>query len=432
MTDEISIQVGLEMHQLIGDLYPICRSITGNGIRETLRLLEKHIPMEIHEIPSGTKVFDWNVPKEWNIQDAYIKNINGKRVVDFKQSNLHVVSYSQPIHEKMTLEKLRPHLHSLPDNPDWIPYRTSYYKENWGFCLSHHQLMELKDQEYEVCIESSLENGHLTYGECFIKGKTEHEILISCHICHPSLCNDNLSGMALSTFLAKTLRGKSLRYSYRFLFIPGTIGPITWLALNESHVSKIKSGMVVTGVGDPGAVTYKKSRQGNAEIDHAFRYILKASGKAHTIIDFFPYGYDERQYCSPGFNLPVGCFMRTPHGEYSQYHTSGDNLTFVQPEFLQESFTCCLDALTLLEKNKTFLSQNPNCEPQLGKRGLYRAIGGQSEGAKKEMAILWVLNLSDGQHSVLEMAERSGMPFNVMSEAAETLAQHGLVKEVVC
>jgi aminopeptidase-like protein len=292
--------------------------------------------------------------------------------------------------------------------------------------------MELKDQEYEVCIESSLENGHLTYGECFIKGKTEHEVLISCHICHPSLCNDNLSGMALSTFLAKTLRQKSLRYSYRFLFIPGTIGSITWLALNESHVSKIKSGMVVTGVGDPGAVTYKKSRQGNAEIDHAFRYILKASGKAHTIIDFFPYGYDERQFCSPGFNLPVGCFMRTPHGEYSQYHTSGDNLTFVQPEFLQESYTCCLDALTLLEKNKTFLSQNPHCEPQLGKRGLYRAIGGQSEGAKKEMAILWVLNLSDGQHSVLEMAERSGMPFNVMSEAAETLAQHGLVKEVVC
>ena len=233
----------------------------------------------------------------------------------------------------------------------------------------------------------------------FLRGETTQEILISCHICHPSLCNDNLSGIALSTFLAKALSAKSLRYSYRFLFIPGTIGSITWLALHENQVSNIKSGMVVTGVGDPGAVTYKKSRQGNAGIDQAFSHILRTSGKEHSIIDFFPYGYDERQYCSPGFNLPVGCFMRTPHGEYSEYHTSGDNLTFVQPEFLEESFTCCLGALTLLERNKTFLSQNPKCEPHLGKRGLYRAIGGESEGAKREMAMLWVLNLSDGDHS---------------------------------
>jgi aminopeptidase-like protein len=432
MTDELSIKVGQEMHRFITDLFPICRSITGNGVRDTLHLIGKHIPIEIHEIPSGTKVFDWVVPNEWNIRDAYIMNIKGERVVDFKKSNLHVVSYSLPIHTKMTLEELKPHLYTFPDRPDWIPYRTSYYKESWGFCLTHQQFKELKDEEYEVCIDSTLEEGHLTYGECYLRGETTQEILISCHVCHPSLCNDNLSGIALSTFLAKALRLKSLRYSYRFLFIPGTIGSITWLALHEDQISNIKSGMVVTGVGDPGAVTYKKSRQGNAGIDRAFSHILRTSGKKHSIIDFFPYGYDERQYCSPGFNLPVGCFMRTPHGEYSEYHTSGDDLTFVQPEFLEESFTCCIGALTLLERNKTFLSQNLKCEPQLGKRGLYRAIGGESEGAKREMAMLWVLNLSDGHHSLLEIAERSSISFDVVYEASEVLGHHGLLQELTC
>lgn len=431
MSDKTVIQMGEEMHRLIADLYPICRSITGDGVRETLHLIGKHIPVEIHEVPSGTKVFDWIVPKEWNIHDAYIKNARGERVVDFQKSNLHVVSYSQPVHATMTLEELTPHLHSLPGDPERIPYRTSYYKESWGFCVSHQQLMGLTDKEYEVRIDSTITEGNLTYGECYIKGELEQEILISCHVCHPSLCNDNLSGIALATFLAKALSSTALRYSYRFLFIPGTIGSITWLALHQEQVSKIKAGIVVTGVGDSGPVTYKKSRQGNAEIDRAFNHILKTSGQAHTIIDFFPYGYDERQYCSPGFNLPVGCFMRTPHGEYSEYHNSGDNLTFVQPEFLDASLTCCSEVLTLLERNRTYLSQNLQCEPQLGKRGLYRAIGGESEGAKREMAMLWVLNLSDGHYSVLEIAERSNMPFRIISEAAEILADHGLLKEIV-
>jgi aminopeptidase-like protein len=384
----------------------------------------------MHEIPSGTEVFDWTVPQEWNIQDAYIKNKKGERIVDFTQSNLHVVSYSQPIHTTMTLEELKPHLYSLPEHPDWIPYRTSYYKESWGFCLTHRQLMALKDEEYEVCIHSTLESGHLTYGEYVIKGETEEEILISCHTCHPSLCNDNLSGIAVTTFLAKTLSGRSLRYSYRFLFIPGTIGSIAWLALHENQVSTITNGMVVTGVGDPGALTYKKSRQGKAGIDRAFTHILKTSGLEHAIIDFFPYGYDERQYCSPGFNLPVGCFMRTPHGEYPEYHTSGDNLTFVQPQPLEESLICCVRVVNLLERNATFLSQNPKCEPRLGKRGLYRAIGGESEGAKREMAMLWVLNFSDGTHSLLDIAERSGLEFEVIDKAAESLEEHGLLKKV--
>ena len=254
--------------------------------------------------------------------------------------------------------------------------------------------------------------------------------MISCHICHPSLCNDNLSGIALATFLAKTITSKTCRYSYRFLFIPGTIGSITWLALNEDQVGNIKNGLVITGVGDPGALTYKKSRQGEAGIDRAFAQILKSSGQDHSTIDFFPYGYDERQYCSPGFNLPVGCFMRTPHGKYLEYHTSADDLNFVQASYLEDSFHCCLNVLNLLEKNKTYLSQNPKCEPQLGKRGLYRAIGGESDGAKREMAMLWVLNLSDGHHSLLDVAERSRMPFDVVHDAAEALLDHGLLKEV--
>lgn len=423
--------VGEDMHRLMSELFPICRSITGEGVRATLNHLQRHIPLEVREVESGTQVFDWMVPKEWNIQDAYIKNNKGERVVDFEKSNLHVVSYSQPIHAKMTLEELKPHLHTLPDQSDWIPYRTSYYKESWGFCLTHQQLMEMRDEEYEVCIDSTFEKGHLTFGEYYLRGEMPQEILVSCHICHPSLCNDNLSGIALATFLAKALSLKTCRYSYRFLFIPGTIGSITWLALHENQVGNIKNGLVVTGVGDPGAVTYKKSRQGNAEIDRAFTHILQSSGKDHSTIDFFPYGYDERQYCSPGFNLPVGCFMRTPHGKYPEYHTSGDNLDFVQPQYLEESFTHCLKTLTLLERNKVFLNQNPHCEPQLGRRGLYRAIGGQAEGAKREMAMLWVLNLSDGHHSLLDIAERACIPFEVVHEAVEILCSHGLLKEVM-
>jgi aminopeptidase-like protein len=421
--------VGEDMHRLMSELFPICRSITGEGVRATLSHLQRHIPLEVQEVESGTQVFDWTVPKEWNIQDAYIKNNKGERIVDFNKSNLHVVSYSQPIHAKMTLNELKPHLFTLPDNPSWIPYRTSYYKESWGFCLTHQQLLELGDEEYEVCIDSTFKNGHLTFAEYYLKGEIQQEILVSCHICHPSLCNDNLSGIALATFLAKTLSLKPNRYSYRFLFVPGTIGSITWLALHENQVANIKNGLVITGVGDPGAVTYKKSRQGNSEIDRAFIHILKSSGKDHSIIDFFPYGYDERQYCSPGFNLPVGSFMRTPHGKYEEYHTSGDNLSFVQPQYLEESFHYCLQALTLLEKNNTYLSQNSKCEPQLGKRGLYKAMGGQADGAKREMAMLWALNLSDGHHSLLDIAERSCMPFEVVHEAAEVLRNHGLLKE---
>ncbi len=422
--------IGQSMYQLITKLYPICRSITGDGFRETLNIIKDYIPLEIHEVPTGTEVYDWTVPKEWNIKDAYIKNSQGEKIVEFKNSNLHVVNYSVPVRQKMSLDELKGHLYTLPDYPDWIPYRTTYYKENWGFCLTHKQFLELPAGEYEVVIDSSLEAGHLTYGEYFIAGETTEEVLISCHSCHPSLCNDNLSGISVAVFLAQELSKLSLRYSYRFLFIPGTIGSITWLCRNEAQVSNIKHGLVLTCVGDGGKFTYKRSRQAKADIDKISEYVLACSGKEYEVIDFFPYGYDERQYCSPGFNLAVGCFMKSPHGSFPQYHTSADNLEFVKPEYVYDSYAQCLSILQILENNQTYLNQNPKCEPRLGKRGLYRAVGGQAEEALDELAILWVLNLADGEHTLLDMAQRSGMAFNVIDKAAKALLKHDLLKEI--
>jgi aminopeptidase-like protein len=326
---------------------------------------------------------------------------------------------------------LREHLFTLPDHPDWIPYKTSYYQERWGFCLSHNQLGTLKDELYEAVIDSSLEDGHLTYGECYLPGKSTDEVLVSCHVCHPSLCNDNLSGIALCAFLAKQLAQGPLRYSYRFLFIPGTIGAITWLALNESTASRIRHGLVVANVGDAGIMHYKKSRRGVAEIDRAVAHVLEHSGKPYEITEFSPYGYDERQFCSPGFDLPVGSLTRTPFARYPEYHTSADDLSLVQPRYLADSFETYLDVLNLLEGNVRYLNLNPKCEPQLGRRGLYRTLGGNVASKQAELAMLWVLNLSDGQHSLLDIAERSKLAFAVIRAAARALEAAGLLQPAV-
>jgi aminopeptidase-like protein len=317
----------------------------------------------------------------------------------------------------------------MPDHPDWIPYRTSYYQENWGFCISHNQFAELKDESYDVLIDSSLTDGSLTFGEFHLKGASSDEVLISTHICHPSLCNDNLSGIALSAILGGHLSKVSLKYSYRFLFIPGTIGSITWLSLNRKSASKIKHGLVVACVGDSGNFTYKKTRIGSAEIDKIVPYALKNLAKDFNVIDFFPYGYDERQYGSPGFNLPVGCLMRTPHGEYPEYHTSADNLEFVKPENLSTSLALYLDVLNTLEENIKYMNQNPMCEPQLGRRGLYQHIGGHADSKNFQLALLWTLNLSDGGNSLLDITERSGLGFSLISEAADILIEKDLLKE---
>ncbi|HWI79333.1 MAG TPA: DUF4910 domain-containing protein [Ramlibacter sp.] len=417
------------MHELLSELYPICRSITGNGVRLTLERLRQVIPLEIHEVPTGTAVFDWTVPREWNIRDAYVKNARGERVVDFRRHNLHVVSYSVPVQTTMSLAELRPRLHTLPAQPDLIPYRTSYYTEDWGFCLAHRQLLELADGEYEVCIDSSLEPGHLTYGEFLVEGTSRQEVLISCHCCHPSLANDNLSGVVVAAFLARHLAGTSPRYSYRFLFIPGTVGAITWLSLNEERLPAIRHGLVLTCVGDRGNFTYKKSRAGDAEIDTAVQHILQHSEQGSRTVEFSPYGYDERQYCSPGINLPVGCLMRSHHGEFPQYHTSADDPGFVDAGALGESLTMLHSILHVLENNLTFLNRNPKCEPQLGRRGLYGAMGG-SNIKQQELAMLWVLNLSDGSSSLLDIAERSGLRFDAISDAAALLSRHDLLTPV--
>lgn len=422
--------LGAEMYGFVEAAYPVCRSITGDGVRWTLGQLAEGLPLEVHEVPSGTPVLDWTVPKEWNVRDAWVKGPDGRKIVDFQESNLHLLNYSVPFHGKMSLAELRPHLFSLPDKPDWIPYRTSYYREAWGFCLAHGQLEALEEGEYEVRIDSTLEDGSLTYGEAFLPGAEEREVLISCHVCHPSLCNDNLSGIAVTSALARELAKGERRYSYRFLFLPGTIGSIVWLARNEATAGRVAHGLVAANLGDSGSFHYKKSRNGGAEIDRAVLRVLGDRGEPFGVEDFVPFGYDERQYSSPGFKLPVGSLTRTPYGRYPEYHTSADDLSFVSAECLAGSLETYLEVVRVLEGNRRYRNLNPKGEPQLGRRGLYRSIGGDEAGRARELALLWVLNLSDGEHDLLDIAERAGMSFAAIEAAAGALLEVGLLAEV--
>ena len=421
---------GSELYGLVERLYPFPRSITGNGVRQTLKVLQEYIPLEITEVATGTPVFDWVVPDEWNVKEAYIANASGERIVDFKDSNLHLVHYSVPVKARMELAELKEHLFTIPDHPDWVPYRTSYHNRSWGFCMAHNQFLGLEEGEYEVCIDARLEPGSLTYGELVIPGDTDDEVLISVHICHPSLCNDNLSGIAIATLLARELAKSKSRYSYRFLFIPGTIGSITWLCRNEDRVQKIKHGLVLALLGDNGKFHYKKSRKGNAEIDRLVCRVLGEKGMEHGIIDFYPYGYDERQFCSPGFDLPVGSLTRTPHGKFPEYHTSADNLDFVKPSRLSESFELLMEIFGRLESAERFLNLKPKCEPQLGKRGLYKKVGGESDTQDYQMALFWILNLSDGQHSLDDISERSGLDEQLLRDAAHDLLKTDLLRKL--
>ena len=423
-------QAGEEIYALVERLYPLCRSITGDGLRETLRALQELIPLSLHEVPTGSPVFDWTVPKEWNVRDAYIKDPEGRKVVDFQAHNLHLVSYSVPVQRKMPLSELKKHLHSLPEHPDWIPYRTSYYNEAWGFCLAHNRLLELRDGDYEVCIDSTLSEGALTYGEALLPGESDDEILIFAHACHPSLCNDNLSGIGLAVFLARFLAPLELRYSYRFVFAPATIGSITWLSRNEAILPKIRHGLVASVLGDPGKFHYKRTYDGNAEIDRAVIRSLGDLGLPFEVRDFEPWGYDERQFNSPGLRLPVGRLTRSPNGEYAEYHTSADDLDLVRPECLGESLEAYLSVVNTLEANRTYRNLAPKGEPQLGRRGLYRKLGGQQTIALNQLAMLWVLNCSDGQQSLLDIAERADLPFRELQAVAETLEASGLLETV--
>lgn len=417
------------MYELAEKLFPICRSITGDGVRETLQIVKEVIPLEIREVPSGTVVFDWVVPPEWNIREAWIKNEAGEKVIDFKVNNLHILNYSIPYQGYLKLEDLKKHLYSLPDQPDLIPYRTSYYARNWGFCLSHRQLQSLEEGIYEVLIDSTLEAGHLTYGELLIPGMSDEEFLLSTHICHPSLANDNLSGIVLLTYLAKHLLGLSNHYSYRFLFIPGTIGSITWLASNEEFLSRIKGGLVASLTGDPDVFHFKKSRIGNSLLDRLVEYVLENGPYPYVAQDFYPYGYDERQYCSPGINLPVGNLTRSVFG-YQEYHTSADNLDFISAEELDKSFDIYRSILQHWDCNHFYLNLHPKCEPQLGKRKLYEAIGGQSDSHSQQMAMLWLLNQSDGSCSLLDIAQKSGIPLITLARVAQLLMDNQLLSRI--
>jgi aminopeptidase-like protein len=418
---------GVAMVRLIEELYPICRSITGEGLRQSLRLIARHVPLALREIPTGTQVFDWIIPKEWNVRGAFIATADGRRIVDFADSNLHLVQYSVPLDRIVGRDELLAHIHTMPERPAWIPYRTSYYTEGWGFCLSERQARTLTDPAYRVVIDATLAQGHLTYGELEVKGASADEVLFSCHSCHPSLANDNLSGMAVATMLARRLMAAPRRLTYRFLFIPGTIGSLAWLAANEARVPRVKHGLVLSCVGDQGAFTYKQSRRGNAEIDRILAHVLRHGGAPHRILPFIPYGYDERQYCSPGFDMPVGCFMRSPNGSYPEYHTSADDLSLVRPECLAQSLDMLWQVVGAIEANATYVSRNPKGEPQLGRRGLYRPMGGHQAQDFDQMSLLWVLNLADGRHSLLDMAERSQLPFATISAAADALAAAELI-----
>jgi aminopeptidase-like protein len=421
---------GEELYKLVAELYPICRSITGDGVRRTLEIVDREVGgLEVSEVPTGTQVLDWTVPREWNVRDAWVADAAGQRVIDFQASNLHLLGYSVPVRATMPLAELKRHLFTLAGHPDWVPWRTSYYAERWGFCASQRLVDSLPDGDYEVCVDTTLADGHLTYGEHLVEGRTDEEVLVSCHVCHPSLANDNLSGIAVATGLARRLAGSRPRYSYRFLFAPGTIGSITWLARNEDRVGRIRHGLVLACVGDPGGFTYKRSRRGDADIDRAVAHVLGRSGRPHRVVDFTPYGYDERQYCSPGFDLPVGCLSRTPYAAYPEYHTSADDLDLVGPAQLQESLEVCWEVVQLLEADRRYVNLRPKGEPQLGRRGLYGQIGGRSDAEERQMAMLWVLNQSDGRMSLLDVAERSGVPLALLAEAAAALEEAGLLAE---
>ena len=424
--DVVPAEAGTEIYELLRDLYPICRSISGDGVRQTFDVLTSLLPLQVTEVPTGTAVFDWTVPKEWNIRDAWIADVDGRRLVDFRASNLHVLGYSAPVHTRLSLTELRDHLFTHPTQPDWIPFRTSYYNENWGFCLTQRQLEAMSEGEYEVCIDSTLADGSITYAESVVPGELEDEVLISTYSCHPSLANDNTSGIALVAVLGKYLHRMKLRYTYRLLFSPGSIGPLSWLAANEDRLERVKHGLVASCVGDPGGPTYKRSRRGTAEIDRAVANVLRDRGE-HELRDFVPLGGDERQFCSPGIDLPVGALSRTPADEFPEYHSSADDLDFVQAEALGDSFVLVLSILDMLERNRRYENLNPKGEPQLGKRGLYRSIGG---GSNLEAALLWVLNLSDGTHDLIAISDRSGLPFQAVRDAADALEEIDLLRRL--
>lgn len=420
---------GERMHALLRELYPLPRSLTGDAVRETLRRAGEGLPLAVHEVPTGAAALDWTVPREWNLREGWIRGPRGDEILHTRHSNLHVMGYSTPVRRRMPLAELQAHLHSLPEQPELTPYRTSYYREDWGFCLPHRRRESLEPGEYEVAIDATLAPGQLTYGEVWLPGSESSEILLSCHVCHPSLANDNLSGLVVATELLRLLAPAQRRLGVRLVLIPGTIGSLVWLSRNESILERIVGGLVMANLGDAGGFHYKRSRRGGAAIDRAVPIALRGLGEDLASEDFTPFGYDERQYGSPGFDLPVGSLTRTPWGRYPEYHTSADDCDFVRPPQLAASLRAYLEVLRVLDANRRYRNLSPKGEPQLGRRGLYGAVGGGG-ARERELAMLWVLNLSDGEHDLLAIAARSGLSFAPVQAAAEALAAADLLAAV--
>lgn len=414
-------------------LWNINRSLTGDGNRETLKILSELIDLNISEIPSGTECYAWKVPDEWNVKEAWVKDSKGKTIIDFKNNNLHLLGYSEKFRGKLTLLELKEHLYSLPEQPDVIPYLTSYYERRWGFCLSHNELKNLKEDTYEVFIDSELNSkGSMTIGEAVLKGETDEEVLLSTYICHPSMANNELSGPLVTAFLYKELmKKKSRKYTYRLLFLPETIGSIYYLSVNGEYLrKKLIAGYVVTCIGDRGNFTYKRSRRGDSLPDRATELVLNETEENFTIEDFFPTGSDERQYCSPGFNLPVGSMMKTRYGKYKEYHTSADNKDFISFDAMEKSVMKYSEIINVIENNFTFNNKYPYCEPPLGKMDLYPTLGSQKDTAEFVNALMWILNLSDGNNDMIEISRKSGVPFELLVKASERLEEKGLIEKL--
>ncbi len=412
-------------------LWPIMRSITGEGVRQTHDILGELLPLQRIEVPSGTQVLDWQVPKEWVIRQAYVIDPHGRRILDIRDNNLHLVNYSIAYRGRMPLEELQQHLHSLPEQPDAIPYLTSYYKPYWGFCLSHKQRERLPGGEYEVVIDSDHIDGSLTLSEAVLEGESDQEILFTSYTCHPSLAINELSGPLVCAFLYQHVANLPKRYyTYRFLFAPETIGSLCYLARRGDVLKrKLAAGFVITCVGHDAPFTYKRSRQPDSLANRAAEYVLRRDHAAHhEIREFHPIGSDERQYCSPGFDLPVGSLMRTPYDEYPQYHTSEDNKQLISFTAMSETIACYAEICRTLEMNRRYLNLQPHGEPQLGKRGLCPSLGSQQRIERQMQALLWLLNFSDGQHDLLAIAERSGLDIRELHQAAQNCLQQNLLR----
>jgi len=410
-------------------LFPINRSLTGPGVVETLERISAVVPLQVTEVPSGTELLDWTVPDEWSLQGAHIADADGNHLIDVADHTLHVVSYSEPVAATLTRAELEVHLHSLPDRPDLIPYRTSYYSRTWGFCLTQHQREALGDGPFDVLIDSTLAPGTFRYGEAVIPGTdTEDptEVIVSTHTCHPSMANDNCTGLVAVMAIGGHLLRHPPRRTHRLLFLPGTLGAIAWLAQNPDARERVHAGLVIGGLGDTDPLTFKASRRGDTVVDRVAHAVLPRRDASFRPLSFSPYGYDERQFCSPGFDLAVGRLSRGQHGEYPEYHTSGDDLAFVDADRVAEGISAALEILRGIDDNETLDNLSPYGEPQLGRRGLYSSTGGAIDSRSVEMAYLWVLSGSDGETDLVTIAERADLPIDAVVEAARRLSDAGL------